>query len=255
LKKYFSLIFYSFLQNGKNRREIAVRSSFFIVILYIFSKLWGATQFSHADMQHMMLWYLSITEVIILSVPLIQVDIENEIRNGDVVYHLLKPINYLWLKISDCIGAFLFRFMALSLIAIPFCAYMSGILPPLFNLLITYLAALIAGVVFIFFHACIGLLAFKLEDSSPIFWIWQRSSFLFGGLILPLTYYPSYLKTASYFLPFASLLYGPARLILECNGPSVISAIVGLVFWAIVGLLLSHWLFSRMVRALKINGG
>jgi ABC-2 type transport system permease protein len=241
------------LHNGKNKKEVFVRSSFFLVILYIFSKLWQATA-GVAD-QQLMVWYLSVTELIVLSIPLVQVDIEDDIRSGDIVYQVLKPISYLWLKISDSIGAFLFRFTLLMGIAIPFCTYLSGFTPSFFILASAYLAAFFAGLVFILFHTSIGLLAFRLQDSTSIFWVWQRCSFLFGGLVIPLEFYPSYLKAASYFLPFASLLYGPARLVLEFNIENVLVTLGGLIFWGGAGLFLSKRLYVLMLRSLKINGG
>lgn len=255
MRKYFLMIFYSLVHNGKNRKEILIRSTFFLVILYIFSKLWQATQFSEEANQQLMIWYLSVTELIVLSIPLIQVDIENDIRSGDVVYQLLKPINYLWLKISDSIGAFLFRFIVLLLIAIPFCTYLSNFIPPIHILFASYFSAGVAGIVFILFHTTIGLLAFKLQDSTPIFWVWQRCSFLFGGLVIPLDFYPVYLKAASYFLPFASLLYGPARLVIECTFQIFLFVLGGLLFWGIIALFLANRLYIHMLKALKVNGG
>lgn len=243
------------MHNGKNQKELFLRASFFLAILYIFSKLWQATQFSDAENQQLMIWYLSVTELIVLSVPLIQVDIENDIRSGDVVYQLLKPMNYLWLKISEYIGSFLFRFAALMLIAIPFCAYLSGFIPSFFILFATYLTAAIAGLIFILFQTTIGLLAFKLQDSTPIFWVWQRSSFLFGGLVIPLDFYPSCLKITAYFLPFASLLYGPGRLILSFNVENIFIVLGGLLFWGSFALFLANWIYIRMLKALKVNGG
>jgi ABC-2 type transport system permease protein len=249
------MIFYSLLHNGKNRKEIFIRSLFFLVILFIFSKLWQATQFSDGGNWPSMIWYLSVTELIVLSVPFIQIDIENDIRSGDVAYQLLKPIHYLWLKIADSIGAFLFRFTVLMIIAIPTCAYLSGYIPPPSILLLSYLTAGIAGLVFILFQTAIGLLAFKLHDATPIFWVWQRCSFLFGGLVIPLDFYPSFLKTASYFLPFASLLYGPASLILSFNAQDFLFVLGGLLFWGVAAVLLANGLYIRMLKSLKINGG
>lgn len=249
------MFFYSLLLNGKNRKEIFVRSSFFLIILYIFSKLWQATQFSDETSQKLMIWYLSVTELIVLSIPLIQVDIEHDIRTGDIAYQLLKPIHYFWLKICECIGAFLFRFIILILIAIPFCTYLSGYTPPLRVLLIAYSTAGLAGVVFILFHTIIGLLSFKLQDSSPIFWVWQRCSFLFGGLLIPLDYYPFYLKILSFFLPFASLLYGPARLVIDFNIENLFLTLGGLLFWGVIALFLGQRLYIKMLKLIKINGG
>jgi ABC-2 type transport system permease protein len=255
LKKYFLILFYSFLHNGKNRKEILVRSLFFITILYIFSKLWQATQFSSASNPQTMIWYLSVTELIVLSIPLIQVDIENDIRSGDIIYQLLKPINYLGLKIFECIGAFLFRFIVLTLISIPFCTFLSGYTPPLSLLCSVYLIAGVSGLVFILFHMTIGLLAFKLQDSSPLFWVWQRCSFLLGGLVIPLDFYPTFLRKIAFFSPFASLLYAPARLIIELNVEKVLFVLAGLLFWGSIALFLASWLYSRMLKSLKVNGG
>lgn len=255
MKKYFLMTLYSLFHNGKNRKEIFVRSLFFIAILYIFSKLWQATQFSNQANQQLMVWYLMITELITLSIPLIQVDIENDIRSGDVVYQLLKPVNYLWLKISDSIGAFFFRFFTLMLIAIPFCTYLSGTFPSILFLTASLLTAVLAGLVFILFQTAIGLSAFKLQDSTPLFWIWQRSSFLFGGMLLPLDFYPWYLKSISFCLPFAALLYSPARLILDFNIEFFFIAIGGIFFWGFIAMILSRCLFFSLLKSLKINGG
>lgn len=255
MKKYFSIFLYSFIHSGINKKEILIRSSFFLVILYIFSKLWQATQFSNGTNQQMMVWYLSITEIIVLSVPIIQVEIENDIRSGDIVYQIIKPIDYLWFKISEYIGSFLFRFITLILLAIPFCVYLSGNIPSIQALFTAYLCAGISGIILIIFHLAIGLSSFKIQDSSPIFWIWQRSAFLFGGLIIPLDFYPSYLKVFSFCLPFASLLYGPARLIFEFSFSNILTTFSALLFWGIFSLVFTKVLYKKMLKALKINGG
>lgn len=243
------------MHNGKNRKELFIRLSFFLVILYIFSKLWQATQFLDPTNAQSMIWYLSVTELIVLSVPFIQVDIENDIRTGDVVYHLLKPMNYLWLKMLSSIGSFLFRFLILILISFPFCTYLSGFIPPLPSLLASYFTAAIAGLVFILFQTTIGLLAFKLQDSTPIFWLWQRCSFLCGGLIIPLDFYPPYFKKAAYFLPFASLLYGPGSLIISFRIEHLILVLGGLLFWGSVSFFLAKGIYNRILKKLTVNGG
>lgn len=249
MKKYFLILFYSFLHNGKNRKEICIRSLFFIAILFIFSKLWEATGSGFESM----IWYLSVTEMILISVPFVQVDIESAIRTGDIVYHLTRPIHFLWIKVFECMGAFLFRFLVLLLVSIPFCAYLSGYVLSFSTLILAYTMAILAGIVFILFHVSIGLLSFQLHDATPVFWIWQRCSFLFGGLLIPLNYYPHGLKTASYFLPFASLLYNPGRLIFDRS--FVWMALAGLIFWGVMAVFLAQALYHRGLKSLKVNGG
>jgi len=249
------MIFFSVVHNGNNRKEIIVRSLFFMVILYIFSNLWKITQFSNEADHHLMVWYLAVTELIMLSVPLVQVDIENDIRSGDVVYQLLKPVNYLFLKLADSLGALIFRFLVLAVITVPYCTYLSGFTPPPLLLAGTLLSALIAGIVFVIFHMMIGLTAFKLQDSTPIFWVWQRSGFLFGGMLLPLDYYPWYLKAFCAFLPFSALLYKPANLILHFSYLEYVSVLSGLLFWGAVGAICMNSLYLSMLKSLRVNGG
>ena len=78
---------------------------------------------------------------------------------------------------------------------------------------------------------------------------------LLGGLLIPLDFFPSWLKTISLNLPFAWIIYGPARLFVD---PSL--ARLGIVLlrqgiWlAVVGGTV--WLlYRRAVTRLVINGG
>lgn len=249
------MVFFSVVHNGSNHKEIIVRSLFYMVILYIFSNLWQLTQFANPADKQLMVWYMAVTEMIILSVPLVQVDIENDIRSGDVVYQLLKPVNYILLKLSDSLGALIFRFLVLSLITIPLSAYLSGMMPPLFELGLTLAAAFLASCVFVLYHIMIGLTAFKLQDSSPIFWIWHRSGFLFGGLLLPLEYYPLILQKISPFLPFAALMYKPAHLIMHFSFYEYATVLAGLLFWGAAGMVCMNALYQCMLKSLRVNGG
>ena len=42
--------------------------------------------------------------------------------------------------------------------------------------------------------AAIGLSAFWIVDTSPVYWIWQKLAFVLGGLLLPLELYPDWLR-------------------------------------------------------------
>lgn len=257
MKKYFLMQFYSFIDNCKNYCEVLIRSLFFLVIIYIFAKLWGVTDV-HQKLMHKesMIWYLAVTETIVLSLPIIQFEIESDIRSGDVVYQLTKPVNYLWLKIFEHVGAFCFRYILFLILGFFYCIYLSdGFMPPINKLICAYIAAFFAGIVMIFFHASIGITAFKLQDCSPLFWIWQRSTFLFGGLLIPIDFYPYYLKYIANILPFSSLIYAPAHLVMESNIIIFFDCMVRIVLWGIIALLSSRWLYSIALKHMKVNGG
>lgn len=255
MKKYFLLICLSFLHNKKNRNEIFIRAVFFLVILFIFSKLWKLTPFLQQENKQLMIWYLAVTETIVLSVPMIQIDIENDIRTGDIVYYFIKPVRYLTFKITEHIGSFYFRYLLLYMLSIPFCLILSETTPSLIQLLFAFLIGALSGLIMIFFQACIGLSAFVLQDTTPIFWLWQRCSFLFGGLLLPLDYYPVFLQKIALYLPFSSLIYAPAHLVLQFSFQSCLKVLLKIGIWSTLGLFWSNVFYLQMLRRLKINGG
>src|SRR5262249_45701217 len=114
-------------------------------------------------------------------------------------------------------------------------------------------AALITGM-----HLWIGLLAFWLEDVSPVFWVAQKLLFVLGGLMLPIDLYPDAMRTAAAFTPFPVMLAGPASLVLPHNGGGfggLGTLAVRLLAWGTVMAVAVWWEFRRARATLTINGG
>ena len=104
-------------------------------------------------------------------------------------------------------------------------------------------------------NALIGLAAFVAEEVVPFEWIYQKLVFILGGMLIPLDFYPAWLQTVAKSLPFAYMMYGPARLFVRPEMQIFIQVIAGQIFWlAVLGGLLAL-AFSRGMRRLAINGG
>ena len=257
MKKYLQIFFYSFKDNTKSQKELLVRCSFFFVILFIFSNLWSATNPNQVGIdQAKMIWYLYITETIVISLPIIQFEIESDIRSGDVAYYLIKPVNYLFLKLAENLGVYHFRFFVLLTLGFFACYFLSaGHIPSLLNITTSFLMSYIAGIVILIFQASIGIMAFKLQDCSALFWIWQRSSFLLGGLLMPLNLYPDWLRKIANYLPFSSMISEPASLMLQFKYVEFIQLFFKLFGWMTFGGLLAYYLYGKVLKQIKINGG
>jgi ABC-2 type transport system permease protein len=103
-------------------------------------------------------------------------------------------------------------------------------------------------------YVAIGLLAFWLEDVSPVYWVWQKAMFILGGLMLPIDLYPALMQRAAAATPFPSMLAGPASFML----PAAVGAgrLAGdLLIWSIVTASILWWLFRRATFRLTVNGG
>ena len=108
-------------------------------------------------------------------------------------------------------------------------------------------------------HFCvavmIGLLAFVSEDVSAYMWIYQKLAFVFGGMLIPLDFYPGWLQTIARALPFSSITYGPARLFVTPTTELFISVMTLQIVWIVILTLLLTFAYRRGVAYLTVNGG
>jgi len=94
-----------------------------------------------------------------------------------------------------------------------------------------------------------------VEDISAFQWIYQKLAFIFGGLLIPLDFYPTWLQVICRALPFSSITYAPARLFVT---PSLaaFANVIGMQFVWIMALgTLLTLAYRRGIAQLTINGG
>ncbi len=103
--------------------------------------------------------------------------------------------------------------------------------------------------------ALIGLSAFVSEDVSAFEWIYQKALFILGGMLIPLDFFPAWLRAISQATPFAFTVYGPARLFIQPSLERFGWLLVGQVAWLVSLVLVTGWIFKRGVSWLTINGG
>jgi ABC-2 type transport system permease protein len=241
------------------RGAILGRLAFYGVILLIFSKLWAVVAERGAIAEatpRELLWYLAITEWVMLSMPLIHLQIESDVRRGDIAYLLPRPISYIGSRIAESGGDFLLRAAVLAVAGCAFAGLLSGGLPedPR-GLLLALPLGLVAGYVGLCFHAAVGLCAVWLQDCSPVYWIWQKCAFILGGLMLPLEVYPDWLREIALWTPFSALMHGPGRMAFGWQPDFAALVAAKLLFWAVVATALLAWVHRRAMTRLEVNGG
>src|SRR5215207_1193409 len=160
--------------------EVATRTLFLAVILYIFLQLWrvtysetGAATLGGLTLAQM-LWYLAMTEAITLSTPRVALNL----AVGSVLALLL-------------VGPIAFTPLGLLLFALT--------LP-------------LAFVLDFLGNFLIGLAAFWIEDTSGLALIYSRMTMILGGMLIPLELFPERMQPILRALPFAAIVYGPARM-------------------------------------------
>lgn len=258
MSKYRAFATLGFRQARAEPGELLGRAFFFVLILGVFSSVWRAVAESGASAARQpaeMLWYLAITEWVLMSAPSVQFQIEEDIRRGDVAYQIARPASWLGARLAHGLGALAVRAPVMLVVAFAAAWSIAGAPKRPAGLAVAITFGLMASVVMTLFHVAIGVAAFWLGDVAPAYWIWQKLLFVLGGLLLPLQFYPALFVRVARLTPFPALLAGPASL--ATREPLMPAGVLTLTlaFWALVGWIITRTAFSRAVRRLQVNGG
>lgn len=258
-EKYRAVFSLSFLHTIKNYKALIGLSIFLMTCLIIFAHLWkvvaaktGAVGFNAEQL----LWYIAFNEWVLVSIPDVQDDMEQDLRSGRLAYLLPRPISYLGSIFAEALGALTVNLLVLGIVTFLFTWWQVGGLPfPFIGLPVTIAFGFVAGVVAVIFQMLIGLSAFWLHEVSPFSWIWEKLLFMLGGLILPLMAYPQWMQTLAHFTPFPAILGERSALALSFNVDNIIFLAGSLLVWAAFGTICLFFLYRKGMRILNVEGG
>lgn len=232
-----------------------------VMFMWIFGMLWRAV-FAYRGVDQIAgmtlddtLWYLLIAELVVLSKPLLAMEIAESIQSGSIAYDLMRPYHFGLFHLSRFAGHVAFR-ASLNCVAGGIVVWaLAGPPPTWFGIVPAGVALGLAWGLEFCFEALIGLAAFWTEDIGAFRWIYQKISFILGGLLLPLDFYPTWLGRLARFCPFASIMYAPARLFVDPTPARMLTTLALQLSWLAVLGLLFHFLSRHALRRLAINGG
>lgn len=259
LTKYLAFVRIGWREALAERSELIARLLYIPVVLGIFTALWRAVSGPGRGISadpDALVWYLAATEWIYFSVPALQHRLAEEVRRGDVAYQLARPISYLGAHLARALGHLCLRLPVVGAAATAVAWTFAG--PPRVDPRAAALALALgfgACVLSMLSNLLLGIASFWLEEIHPLQWVWNKLSFVLGGLMLPLSYCPPALQRAAEFTPFPSLLYHPASPLLGEMTPMFAPLALDLAFWSFLVWSLAVLGFRRARTRLTLNGG
>ncbi len=261
-KKYWAIFQITLVNSLAYPGELIGRSLMIIPFMWVFYQLWKVTYAaSGADVINGLslkdvLWYLMLAETIELGRPPGGArTIAENVKDGSIAYLLNKPYDFVLYQLSTNMGETIFRAAMNALFGGAVILWLIGPPEQPEGFVIALPAILGAWILHFCVSTMIGLLAFLVEDVSAFMWIYQKLAFLFGGLLVPLDFYPGWLQAIARALPFSSITYGPARLFVTPTLELFINVMTLQIIWILVLALLLTFAYRRGVAYLTVNGG
>lgn len=238
------------------------RSLFLVIIVFVFLQLWrvayGSLEVDTVADYTLpeMLWYFMFAETIVLSRPRLSGKIDDDVKQGSLAYALSKPYNYVLYHYAAFASEVALRLVTNVFVGSLVTYWMVKAIPISANGLPFLLISLSLSLSMEFcLLMSIGLLAFWMEDTTSVWFIYQKLVFILGGMLLPLEVYPEVLQSAAGALPLKYIVYGPARLFVKFDLVQWWTLTWGQLLW-ILGLGMMVAVLYRMgVRQLNVNGG
>jgi ABC-2 type transport system permease protein len=185
-------------------------------------------------------------------------EIADEIKDGTVAVQLIRPYNYLIVKMMQGLGEGLFRILLFSAPGMLLVWLLFPIEIPLNGLAWIYFG------VSLFFSFLInaqinmitGLAAFFLENNEGLLRAKRVAVDLFSGLILPLSFFPMWAQSVLEWLPFQAITYLPGLIVTgRLTGMGVVEAILVQLLWFALLIFPIQWLWFKAHRNLVVQGG
>jgi ABC-2 type transport system permease protein len=179
------------------------------------------------------------------------------IRDGSIAVDLTRPLDpqRYWLAFDLGRAPYHFVFRGLPPFAIGALVFKLHYPSPL-DLLAFVVSVTIAVVVSLGFRFLYNAAAFWLVDYRGIVTVSLVVSLFFSGMIMPLPFFPGWLRTLAHALPFASVLQAPIDVYLgKHHGLGLAGTIAEQVAWALALLGLGRLALRAGRRKLVVQGG
>ena len=212
---------------------------------------------------HEMIAYLLMVNIsrMFSSMPGLAGGIAREIRDGTLKKYLLQPIQMLGYLVSYRVAH---KISYIVTTALPYALlffvcrqYFVGHVPtdPV-TWLAFFTSLVLAFVVGFYFEASVGMVGFWFLEVTSLLYIVMTLNFFISGHMLPLDLLPSPWSTILKSLPFQYMAYFPAVVFLgKIQGVELARELAFQAAWALVFIVLAHWLYRRGLRRYSAYGG
>ncbi len=184
-------------------------------------------------------------------------DLMFRIRSGDVTLDLARPVTLYERDLAERFGSALYFLGTRTVVLYPSAVWLYGLSPPWGPAMLVAPLALALGVALsgtLWYLA--NLAAFWTEHAVGPYRAMVFAIAFFGGLFVPLDFYPPGLRALCFALPFRGAVYTPVAVAAgRLGGADLAAALLHQAVWLAGLAALARSLEARGVRRLVVHGG
>ncbi len=185
-------------------------------------------------------------------------NMSQDLREGRVATDLARPMDFQASRLASAVGPVPFEFCSAVAVGAIVAAVFGGIAMPAdpLHLALFLVSAALATLIKFGIVYCVSMTAFWTTGVEGIQVGRIAVQNIFSGALIPLVFFPDWLRTLAAVLPFQGMVSTPALTYLGMmDGPTTALMIGVQAVWAIGLILLGRLAWRSAVKAVTINGG
>lgn len=187
-------------------------------------------------------------------------EMSRSVQSGEIIMDLLKPIRYrsyiFWANSGAYVIHFLLEFVPTFLVVM---LITKGAIPMGMNLLYFMISLVLALLLNYHFEMLICPICLYTESTWGVNIVKETIVLLLSGAMIPLAFFPDWLRSVVEWLPFRAVYDIPLSILLEKNGTidfGTMAMNLGIqVAWCVVLALAGNLFWHRAVKKITVNGG
>jgi len=182
-----------------------------------------------------------------------------DIREGLVAVDLARPVDFQAKRFADAIGPIPIELCSALVVAAVVAFTFGGVALPSdgAHALLFVVSAVLATMTKFGLVYCVSMIAFWTTGMTGVSVARAAIQNIFSGALIPLVFFPSWLRMVAAVLPFQGLISTPALIYLgnKMDWPTTMLMLAVQAAWAVGLILLGRLAWRGASRAVTINGG
>ena len=205
-----------------------------------------------------MIWYVIVTEFLWMCMGGRRLchKISEEVKTGGIAYKINKPYSYINYCLFNYLGDIFIKvviyLVLFGLVGFIFVGHFPNI--NIISVIFILISLIFSMIISILMLTSLGLLAFFIEDSTPLYWVYSKI-ILVLGTIFPIEYFPNLLQKILKFTPVFVVCYGPAKLFVDFSYNKALIIIGAQVIYLVLMYLICNLIYRKGVKHINVNGG
>jgi len=268
MRKYLHVINIGLQNNLAYRVNYLTRTLFSFIPLFAMLSLWrtiyannpGTEAHSGFSQNQMIFYYLLVAVVDVLTaVNEDDWQIAADIREGNINQFLLKPVDYLWYRLSLFFsGRIAFIAVAAIPLAIFILCFHQYVVGPVnaWSMGFFLVSLLLTALLQFFLSYAMAMLAFWLLEISTFIFILFAFEYLASGHLFPLDLLPAGIRHLLFLTPFPYQLYFPISVYMgKAAGSDLWQGLLIQLFWVVAAYAFARLMWRQGIKKYSAFGG